>query len=66
MDSMENSRDNSLDNVKRKGQRNKGPSHYHNMNWNHKEVMALISCKHKEHITLKEIVDPEANTILTM
>jgi hypothetical protein len=66
MDSMENSRDNSLDNVKRKGQRNKGPSHYHNMNSNQKEVMALISCQPKEHITLKEVVHPQANTILTM
>jgi len=28
--------------------------------------MALISCKHKEHITLKEIIDPQANIILTM
>jgi hypothetical protein len=35
------------------------------MNWNHEEVMALISCKHKEHITLKEVIDPQANTIFT-
>jgi len=61
MDSMENSRDN----VKSKGRKNKGPSHYHNMNWNREEVMALINYKHKEHITLKKIVDPQANMIPT-
>ncbi len=25
-------------------------------------MMAFISCKHKEHITLKEVVDPQPNT----
>ncbi len=35
------------------------------MNWNHEKVMALISCKHKEHITLKNFIDAHANTIFT-
>ncbi len=64
---MENSRENSLDNVKNRGRRNEGSSCLHiDMNWNHEKVMAFISYKHKEHITLKEVVDPQANTILTM
>lgn len=66
-DTMENSRNNSIDNVKKKGRgkRNVGLSHQHNTNQGHENVMALISCKHKEHITLKQVVDPYFNIIPT-
>ncbi len=43
---------------KGKSRGSKGPSYQHNMNWNHKEMMALITYKHKEHITLKQVIDP--------
>jgi hypothetical protein len=63
MDAMENSKNNSLDNMrgKGKGRGSKGPSYQHNMNWNQEEVMALITCKHKEHIALKQLSNPQAN-----
>jgi hypothetical protein len=66
-DMMENSRDNSIDNVKEKGRgkRSVGFSHQHNTNWGHENVMALISCKHKEHIALKQVIDPHFNMIPT-
>ncbi len=51
---------------KGRGRGSKGPSYQHNMNWNHEEVMALITCKHKEHITLKQVIDPQANMTPTM
>jgi hypothetical protein len=64
---MENSRNNSIDNVKEKGKnkRNVGLSHQHNINRGHENVMALISCKHKEPIALKQVVDPHFNMIPT-
>ncbi len=67
IDTMESSRDNSIDNVKEKGRskRSVGLSHQHNTNRGHENVMALISCKHKEHITLKQVVDPHFNMVLT-
>jgi hypothetical protein len=45
MDAMENSKNNSLDNMRGKGRGrgNKGPSYQHNMNWNHDKVMTLIT-----------------------
>jgi hypothetical protein len=48
-DTMENSRNNSIDNVKENGrsERSVSLSHQHNINWGHENVMALISCKHK-------------------
>jgi hypothetical protein len=51
---------NSLNDMRGKGKSrgSKGPSYQHNMNWNHKEMMALITYKHKEHITLKQVIDP--------
>jgi hypothetical protein len=68
MGAMENSKKNSLDNMRGKGRgrRNKGPSYQHNMNWNREELIALITCKHKEHIALKQIIDPQANKTPTM
>lgn len=33
-------------------------------NWNHDEVIVLINCKHKEHITFKWIIDPWSNMVL--
>jgi hypothetical protein len=68
MGAMENSKKKSLDNMKGKGRgrRNKGPSYQHNMNWNREELIALITCKHKEHIALIQIIDPQANKTPTM
>jgi hypothetical protein len=70
MDAMENSRDNSSNILrargKGKGRGSRGPSHQHNTNWNDEEVMALNSCKDKEHIILKQVVYPRANMILAM
>jgi hypothetical protein len=47
--------DNSTNNMRGRGRSkgNGGPSCQCNTNWGHEEVMALISCKGKEHITLK-------------
>jgi hypothetical protein len=64
---VENSRNNSIDNVKekRRSKRSVGFSHQHNTNWGRENVMALISSKHKEHIALKQVVDPCFNMIPT-
>lgn len=32
-------------------------------NWNFDEVMDLISCKQKQKIALKQIIDPRANMV---
>jgi hypothetical protein len=62
MDAMENSKNNSLDKMRgSRGRGSRGPSYQHNMNWNHEELMALITCEHKEHIALKQVIDPHAN-----
>ncbi len=58
-------RNNSRDNVKGKGRGkgSRGPSCHHNINWGHDEGTALINCKHKEQIALKQVIDPHTNMI---
>jgi hypothetical protein len=48
MDTMD--KNNSTNNARGRGRNrsNGGPSHQHNTNWGHEQVMALIICKHKE------------------
>jgi hypothetical protein len=60
MDIMD--KNNSIDNVRGrgKGRGSGGPSHQHNTNWGHEEV---ISCKPKEQIALKQVIDPHTNMI---
>ncbi len=52
-------RDNLTNNVRGRGRSkgNGGPSHQCNTNWGHEEVIALISCKCKEQIALKKVID---------
>jgi hypothetical protein len=40
-----------------------GAMHFHNTNWNHTKVMALINCKKRKHIVLKQIIDLKVNMV---
>ncbi len=44
-----------MENVKGKwkGKGIASPSHLHNTNWNHNEVIALFNCKQDGHIIMK-------------
>lgn len=54
---------NSTYNIK---ERNRGLQQQRNLYQSHEEVMALISCKHYEHIDLKQVIDPQTNMIFVI
>jgi len=40
-----------------------GPSWQSQTNWHHDEILALIACKHNEHVAHKKIVDMKVNIV---